>query len=154
MCVCENDKSKGLQAKLHDFSLFYGASFFGGKNRKSCDESFMRSLSYWVILLLSCGVLAFRHVNVCAYVPAWCQVVFVVLPSGWHSDVGRVELLQVTNALTEEDLFTVATQSPNNNPLALACTRDQLQGNGPIDLDPTPSSEEMPRKWHAVDRIE
>lgn len=70
---------------------------------------------------------------------------FVVLPSGWHSDVGRVELLQVTNALTEEDLFTVATQSPNNNPLALACTRDQLQGNGPIDLDPIPSSEEMPR---------
>lgn len=35
MCVCENDKSKGLQTKLHDFSLFYGASFFGVRIEKA-----------------------------------------------------------------------------------------------------------------------
>lgn len=35
VCVCENDKSKDLQAKLHDFSLFYGASFFGVRIEKA-----------------------------------------------------------------------------------------------------------------------
>lgn len=67
-----------------------------------------------MFLLLSFGALAFRHVNVCAYVCG--QIAFVLGPQAYtQMSVSRVELMQVTNARTGEALVTVATQSPNNN---------------------------------------
>lgn len=45
------------------------------------------------------------------------QVAFVLCPQACtQMSASRMELIQVTNALREEGLFTVATQSPNNNP--------------------------------------
>lgn len=65
------------------------------------------------------------------------QIAFVLSPQAYtQMSVSRVELIQVTNALNREALFTVATQSPNNNPTARVHTRAQLPGNRPIDLDP------------------
>lgn len=45
------------------------------------------------------------------------QIAFVLSPQACtQMSVSRVELIQVTNALRGETLFTIATQSPNNNP--------------------------------------
>lgn len=45
------------------------------------------------------------------------QIAFVHSPQACtQMSASRVELIQVTNALRGEALFTVATQSPNNNP--------------------------------------
>lgn len=45
------------------------------------------------------------------------RIAFVLSPQACtQMSASRVELTQVTNALRGEAAFTVATQSPNNNP--------------------------------------
>lgn len=45
------------------------------------------------------------------------QIAFVLSPQACtQMSASRVELIQVTNALRGEALFTGATQDPNNNP--------------------------------------
>lgn len=52
------------------------------------------------------------------------QVAFVISPQACtQMSASRVELIQVTNAPKGEALFTVATQSPNNN-LQLESTQE------------------------------